>query len=778
METRCPRCQAPPPASATCDACEETYAPFVTAGCCPRCALVWDRLECATCDARVRLDAWVADEAERVDFRARLFGHDPRRPDFWTGAADVLTTDFVELMTRAREAAVVDGAELEARAALLEAEDDLETARRGEREVAALAPQATSAALAPEVEAARRASRQAVDASLRVLDDARQAAEWVNRARLDREGPDLEPEPEVPPLVVNPPLAAACPGCGWKHDGRAHWGCSRCDQSFDAVTHHARCPGCGRGFVTTRCPACRARSPIARWWTDPSNVPPPPPSIVQPTGATPGRLSNLAARLASALDEGDPRQQTVAASLERAGSLADRALDTVAGWWATGKSALQAKTGDLGATRIKAEDWTGALEECNAALERDPRLPAALANRGCARRHLGDDDGALADFDAALRLDGLTPSGRAWTLCERARLRIGRADHGGSLSDLAEAFALAPSSRPLLLRAWVHWELGQLEQARADYDEALRGSDRSRRVLLARSSLHAERKAWREAEADADEAIRRRKRTSAAYLQRATARFFLGRFEEAEADSTRALRLDPQECGALLQRAWAREARGDVRALVDVARVRRRDPSGRRTRSRWSLALQAYFAGEPERATSLLRDSLGPDEPVYPALWLALLFDDATALPAAEGWPAWLVRFARGEVGADALLAEAASDADEQRRRERLCEAHGYVGLRAEREGRVEQALEQYRRCVEQGVFGFKEHAWARLRLAGVTPRAPKPRWTPPPAPAPKPPVRPTTSLIDQLERLGRLRDAGVLNDTEFALAKKRILDA
>jgi hypothetical protein len=37
--------------------------------------------------------------------------------------------------------------------------------------------------------------------------------------------------------------------------------------------------------------------------------------------------------------------------------------------------------------------------------------------------------------------------------------------------------------------------------------------------------------------------------------------------------------------------------------------------------------------------------------------------------------------------------------------------------------------------------------------------------------------VTPTASLIDQLERLARLREQGVLTPEEFALAKRRILD-
>ena len=58
-------------------------------------------------------------------------------------------------------------------------------------------------------------------------------------------------------------------------------------------------------------------------------------------------------------------------------------------------------------------------------------------------------------------------------------------------------------------------------------------------------------------------------------------------------------------------------------------------------------------------------------------------------------------------------------------------------------------------------------------RLAGPTPRAePTPAPTTPPPPSPPP----TADLLDQLERLGRLRDSGVLTEDEFQAQKAGLL--
>jgi hypothetical protein len=51
----------------------------------------------------------------------------------------------------------------------------------------------------------------------------------------------------------------------------------------------------------------------------------------------------------------------------------------------------------------------------------------------------------------------------------------------------------------------------------------------------------------------------------------------------------------------------------------------------------------------------------------------------------------------------------------------------------------------------------------------------PPPPPPPPPAPAPVP-AAPAVDLIGQLEKLGALRDSGVLTDAEFAAQKAKLL--
>ena len=51
---------------------------------------------------------------------------------------------------------------------------------------------------------------------------------------------------------------------------------------------------------------------------------------------------------------------------------------------------------------------------------------------------------------------------------------------------------------------------------------------------------------------------------------------------------------------------------------------------------------------------------------------------------------------------------------------------------------------------------------------------APQQQYAPPPAPAPA--ATDTSDVIAQLEKLGRLRDSGVLTEEEFATQKARLL--
>jgi hypothetical protein len=59
----------------------------------------------------------------------------------------------------------------------------------------------------------------------------------------------------------------SCPKCTWEPDGKAYWGCT-CGVFWNTFDTYGKCPGCGKVWKDTQCPACAAWSPHADWYTE------------------------------------------------------------------------------------------------------------------------------------------------------------------------------------------------------------------------------------------------------------------------------------------------------------------------------------------------------------------------------------------------------------------------------------------------------------------------------------------------------------------------------
>jgi len=81
-----------------------------------------------------------------------------------------------------------------------------------------------------------------------------------------------------------------------------------------------------------------------------------------------------------------------------------------------------------------------------------------------------------------------------------------------------------------------------------------------------------------------------------------------------------------------------------------------------------------------------------------------------------DEWLAYLIRFLLGQVTVDALLEQAAKGAPDARR-ERLCEAHGYIGQMAMIEGDRQKTAEHFRKCLATKVGNFMEYSSSEMEL-------------------------------------------------------------
>jgi tetratricopeptide (TPR) repeat protein len=179
-----------------------------------------------------------------------------------------------------------------------------------------------------------------------------------------------------------------------------------------------------------------------------------------------------------------------------------------------------------------------------------------------------------------------------------------------------------------------------------------------------------------------------------------------------------ALAADADDALALWCRAEARLGLGErSRALADWSRILETDPT---SRTAWKdrAVLRALQGDRPGALADLERAAtLSPDD-VVPRLWTALLGGSAEPLAHFEAVPGWSARLAAlvlGHATTDDLLALSAQDEDERRRRR--CQVHGYAGLLAERLDPA-RALAHYEACAATEVWTFVTHLWARERLA------------------------------------------------------------
>jgi lipoprotein NlpI len=90
-------------------------------------------------------------------------------------------------------------------------------------------------------------------------------------------------------------------------------------------------------------------------------------------------------------------------------------------------------------------------------------------------------------------------------------------------------------------------------------------------------------------------------------------------------------------------------------------------------------------------------------------------FTDGTA------WVSNVARFYLGRMTREQLLSEAKNGTGDREVQERLCQAHGYIGLLADKDGNVILARTSYEACAANGFADFSICIWAKARLAAMS---------------------------------------------------------
>jgi tetratricopeptide (TPR) repeat protein len=213
--------------------------------------------------------------------------------------------------------------------------------------------------------------------------------------------------------------------------------------------------------------------------------------------------------------------------------------------------------------RIERGNLSGALQDFDRALavSTDSRetalaIPDLLCNRALAKQRAGDLAGAESDASSAIELD--PDSLRAWSLRASIRTRRRRLDE--ALSDRTES--------PLVARGMARAEVGDLDGAISDYEEALRKNPRDLGAFANRGSARMARNDDTGALADFAEAMALDPRQSLLWARRGRIKTRQRDLAGAIADCDEALRLDSRNAEAFIVRGTVRGDRGDLRGAA------------------------------------------------------------------------------------------------------------------------------------------------------------------------------------------------------------------
>ena len=210
--------------------------------------------------------------------------------------------------------------------------------------------------------------------------------------------------------------------------------------------------------------------------------------------------------------------------------------------------------------------------------------------------------------------------------------------------------------------------------------------------------------------ADLDAALALRPDSIDIYRQRSAYRRDKGESSGGLADLAYALTLQPDFVPAYVDRAWIRLSGGDkTGALADFGKALAVEPE--QPRLHLGRGAVAYLSGDNEQAAADFSAVIrATTQAPYAVLWLALTkqraeVDDGGALDSGMAaldlsqWPGPVVRFLRGEISADDLIA-AAADPDPKTARKQDCETSFYSGALAQIAGDPAAAKIRYEHAV------------------------------------------------------------------------------
>ena len=216
--------------------------------------------------------------------------------------------------------------------------------------------------------------------------------------------------------------------------------------------------------------------------------------------------------------------------------------------------------------KLSLEDYRGAEQDCNNALQRNPFVVNCYQVRGLARVYQGRYDDAISDFREGLRLD---PDNRSL----RHNLILCLARNGQEKEAVLATDTLIASSPKyapaMAMRSDLLWEQGDSAGALEWVNKALDINRYDADMLHHRGVMLARMERYEEAEQDMDRSIYLNPANAGAYVTRAMVRYFRDNLNGALADYDMSIMIDPANVTGHYNRGNLRAQIGDDNRAIE-----------------------------------------------------------------------------------------------------------------------------------------------------------------------------------------------------------------
>jgi tetratricopeptide (TPR) repeat protein len=268
--------------------------------------------------------------------------------------------------------------------------------------------------------------------------------------------------------------------------------------------------------------------------------------------------------------------------------------------------ALAIERSNAGLANFERGAFDEAIAEFSQALKLDPKLAAALYNRGHTFVKMGRFDEAMSDLDAAL----LVEPALIQAYVARGDIWHKRGDSDRAMHEYDTAHEIAPQNPVVLAcRGYTWFRQQNYERALADFEQALKLNPQDSWSLAGRGLI-------RLAEGDIDRAFADCHRAitlgaTDGFPFAARGRVWMAKSEHARAiiDFSESLRREPDDASALRDRglAYYFESKYEL-AVADLSESIRLEPAENVAWNNYGAAL--YGRGEYARAAEALRESI------------------------------------------------------------------------------------------------------------------------------------------------------------------------